>query len=65
VKKTLAVIEGALYLALGITLASFDVPLWARVLVVSCALAIAGVSNARVRLERQDGARSTSASTVE
>ncbi|MEO6083521.1 MAG: hypothetical protein ABIQ18_10500 [Umezawaea sp.] len=50
--KTLAAVEGVLYLALGITLAAFDIPLWARILIVVIALAIAVVSNARVRLNR-------------
>ncbi|GAA1341304.1 hypothetical protein [Saccharothrix algeriensis] len=53
--KFLGALEGALYLALGITLAAFDIPLWARVLIVVLALGIAIVSNTRVRLGRRDG----------
>lgn len=48
--KTLAVLEGVLYLALGITLAMFDIPVLARVLIVAFAIGIAIVSNARVRM---------------
>lgn len=56
--KTLAAVEGALYLALGITLAAFDIPLWARILIACFAVGIAVVSNARVRLSRQSTAES-------
>ncbi len=49
-------VEGVLYLDLGVVLAAFDVPLWARISVVSVAVAIALVSNARLRLERRQTA---------